>query len=238
MQYQIDKGTFEKLSEDMQKEYILEGETATLKIEGENAPTMEALNKANEKHRIAEEHRKKAEKARDDAEAASEKLREDLDKASGKDEIARIKQEHAEALENIRKEREAEKAEAVEKNNAAMIRDTATKIANEHFTIPGLMADQIAKRLSVEVVNGESVVRPLGADGKASMMSVNELKQEFLENPEFASIIKANAGSGGGANPSGGGGAVQKNLSDMTATEEAQFARKNPEAYQQMVGQN
>jgi uncharacterized membrane protein YqiK len=238
MLYQITKEAFDKLSEDLQKEYTVSGESVTLKIEGEGAPTAEALTKAQDKLRIEKEHRTKAEKSRDEAEARGEKLREDLDKASGKDEIQRLKTEHQAELEKIRGEREAEKTAAKEAANSAMKKEAAETFANEHFTIPNLMVDQFAKRLSVEEVNGESVVRVLDADGKASALSLNELKQEFLENKEFSPIIKTKAGSGGGANPSGGGGAAQKQLSEMTATEESQFANANPEAYAEMIGQN
>jgi hypothetical protein len=236
MLYQITKEAFEALSDETKKEYTLDGDSAVLKIEGEGAPTAEALAKAEGKLRIEREHRKNAETARDTAESRSEKLREDLDKASGKEEIARIKEEHQTELEKIRADREAEKAEAKEKANAALRKETAESFANDNFTIPNLMVGPFADRLSVEEVDGQPVVRVLDKDGKASALSLNELKQEFLENKDFSSIIKTKAGSGGGANPSGGGGAAQKQLSEMTATEEAQFARENPEAYKEMVG--
>ena len=239
MQYQINKEAFDALSDDLKKEYTLDGDTATLKIEGENAPSAEALAKANEKHRIAEEHRKKAEKARDEAEAASEKFREDLEKASGKEEIAKLKEEHAAAMEKIRAEREAEKAEAKAKGDAAMIKEMSTAFANEHFIdgVTDMLAEQIGKRLNVETVNGESVIRPLDADGKPSIISIDDLKQEFLANEKYKAIIKGKAGSGGGANPSGGGGATgYTKLSDFkNGVEEARFANENPEAYQKMV---
>jgi hypothetical protein len=236
MLYQITKEVFDGLSDDLKKEYTLDGEAATLKIEGENAPSMAAIIKAEEKRVIEADHRKKAEKARDAAEAMADKLREDLDKASGKDEIARVKAEHQEALEKIRADREAEKTAAKEASNAALKMETARAFAEENFTIPTLMVEQFAKRLSVEEIDGQSVIRCLDADGKASALSLSEVQQEFLANKEFASIIKTKTGSGGGANPSGGGGAAGKSLSDMTATEEAKFANENPEAYAEMVG--
>lgn len=236
MQYQISKDALAALPEEIQKEYTLNGDTAILKIEGEGAPSIEALTKAQEKLRIEREHRQKAEKARDEAENRAEKFREDLDKASGKDEIAKIKADHQAELEKIRADREAEKNQLREQKASALKRETAEKFAQEHFTIPGLMVDQFAKRLSVEDINGESVVRVLDKDGRASALSLSELKQEFLDNKEFSPIIKTNAGSGGGANPSGGGGAAQKSLADMTATEEAQFANANPEAYAKLIG--
>lgn len=236
MQYQISKEAFEKLPEDLQKEYTLSGDKATLKLEGEGAPTHEAVQSAEDKRRLEEKHRKAAEKARDEAEAAAEKLREDLGKASGKEEIDRIKSEHQAELERIRGEREAEQKAAKEARHGSLKKETAEKFANENFTIPDLMVDQFSKRLSVEEVNGEPVVRVLDIEGKATALSLTELQQEFLDNEAYSTIIKANAGGGGGATPGGGGGATHgKKLSEMTATEEAIFGKENPEAYEKML---
>jgi F0F1-type ATP synthase membrane subunit b/b' len=239
MLYQIKKEAFDALSEDLKKEYTLDGENATLKIEGEGAPTLAAITKAEEKHRIAEEHRKAAEKARDAAEAASEKLREDLGNASGKKEIEELNKKHTEELEKIREARETEKAAAKEMANANLKKETAEEFRNNNFVsgkLSSLVGKEFTDRLSVEEVNGESVIRVLDPDGKPSALSLNELKQEFLANKEFATIIKVDTGSGGGANPSGGGGAAKKQLSEMNATEESIFANEHPEEYAQMTG--
>ena len=230
MQYSISKDAHEKLPDFLKDEYVLSGETATLKIEGEGAPTLEAITKAEEKRRISEEHRKNAEKARDAAELSAEKLRNDLDRASGKDEIARIKAEHASEMEAIRADRAKEQAAAVETRNAAMIKDAAWDFA-QNFTIPSLMEGPFSKRLTVEEVDGQPVIRIRDVDGKPSIKSISELKQEFLDNPEFAGIVKANPGSGGGATPGDGGGATVKKLSEMTTAEEMAFERDNPEGY-------
>ena len=83
----------------------------------------------------------------------------------------------------------------------------------------------------VEEVNGVPVVRVQNADGTPSTAALANLQKEFLDNKEFSSIIKAKAGSGGGAIPGQGGGATTKTLKEMTASEEATFERENPEAY-------
>lgn len=232
MKYSLTKEEFDALSEDLQKEYTLDGENATLKIEGEGAPTAEEVTRLKEKQLIADKHRKEAEKARDDAEKREEKLKKDLEGASGKEEIAKIREEHQKELDKIRADREAEQVAAKESRNVSLKKETSEAFANEHFTIPGLMVDQFAKRLSIEEIDGSPVVRVLDAEGKASALSLDELKKEFLDNKDYSSIIKANAGSGGGANNSGGGGgAPQKKIAEMTATEEAAFERDDPDGY-------
>lgn len=232
MKYKITKIEFDALDETAKKEYTLDGETAVLKIEGEGAPTHEATTRAEDKLRIEKEHRKNAETARDTAETRAEKLKKDLEGASGKDEIARIKAEHQTELDKIRDDRATEQAAAKDVRNAGLKKETSEAFANDHFTIPSLMVDQFAKRLSVEEVDGNPVVRVLDAEGKASALSVAELKKEFLDNKDYSTIIKANPGRGGGATPGGGGGgAPDKKIAEMTATEEAAFEKAEPEAY-------
>jgi hypothetical protein len=232
MKFNLNKTEFEALPEDLKKEYSLEGEAATLKIEGEGAPSLEAITRLEDKLRIEKEHRTKAEKSRDAAESSAEKLREDLGKASGKEEITRLNEAHQKELEKIRSEREAEKTATKEAGKAQMIKETAEKFASENFTIPKLMVGPFSQRLSIEEIDGQSVVRVKDAEGKASALSLDELKREFLDNKEFSGIIRSNAGSGGGATPGAGGGAPGKKISEMTAIEEAKFERENPEAYQ------
>jgi len=191
MKYKITKTEFEALDETAKKEYTLDGETAVLKIEGEGAPSAEAITRAEDKLRIEKEHRQKAEKARDDAEKREEKLKKDLEGASGKEEIAKIREEHQKELDKIRDDRAKEQQEAKDARNVGLKKETAEAFANDHFTIPGLMVDQFAKRLSVEEVDGTPVVRVLDAEGKASALSLDELKKEFLDNKEYSTIIKA-----------------------------------------------
>ena len=231
MKYKLTKAEFEALTEDQQKEYTLTGEDAVLKIEGDGAPTLEAVTRAEDKLRIEKDHRKNAETARDAAEAASEKLRTDLEKADGKGDREKLIATHKAEIEEIRAERVAEQTAAKAKDSAAMIKEVSEKFANDHFTTPSLLASPFGDRLSVEEIEGTQVIRVKGADGKASALSLDELKKEFLDNKEFSAIIKANPGSGGGALPGGGGGASLKKLSEMTATEEAEFERTDPAGY-------
>lgn len=233
MKYKLNKAEFEALTEEQQKEYTLDGDVATLNIEGEGAPTAEALAKADKKREIEAEHRKKAETRAKEAEDRAEKLQSDLEAAGGDSKkLEKLKADHAAEIQRLRDEREAETKKAREDRDNALINETATKFANDRFTIPGLIADQFAKRLSVEEVNGEPVVRVISEDGKPSTASLADLEKEFLDNKDFSPIIRAKTGSGGGAAPGKGGGApLQKKLSEMTATEEAAFERDHPTEY-------
>lgn len=233
MKYKLTKPEFEALGEDAKKEYTLGGESAVLKIEGEGAPTAEAVTRAEDKLRIEKEHRKNAETARDAAETREGKLKADLGNAGGKEKIAEINAAHQKELDKIRDDRAEEQKVAKNVRDAGLKKETSEAFANDHFTVPTLMVDQFSKRLSVEEIDGNPVVRVLGTDGKASALSLDELKKEFLDNKDYSTIIKADAGNGGGAtNTGGGGGASHKKIGEMTPKEEADFERGNPEGYQ------
>lgn len=236
MKYTLTKAEFGTLSDDLKKEYSLDGETATLKIEGDDAPTAEKLATAERKREIEAEHRKNAEAKLKEADDRAAKLQKDLENAGGnKEEIQKIKDAHAAEIQKLREEREKESAEVKAARDAALIKEEAAKFASNHFVEApygsGFVAAEMAKRLVVEEVGGVPVVRVQNADGTPSTASLADLQKEFLDKKEFSPIIKANVGSGGGAIPGVGGGATQKKLSEMTATEEAAFERENPEAY-------
>lgn len=109
----------------------------------------------------------------------------------------------------------------------------ATELAGENAEI---ILPHIQRRLQADIVEGKPVTKVLDLEGSPSALSVEELQKEFLSNQKFSSIIVASKASGGGANGGrkGGGGATKK-LSEMSATEEAQFANQNPEQYKQML---
>jgi len=239
MKYKITKEEFEALEENLQSEYTLEGESATIKLE--EAPDFEGVQK---KLEIEKEHRKNAEKAQKEAETMSTKLQKDLENAGGnKSEIERIQKEHTAELEKMRLERETEKKINTEKANKFLIDAEATKFANANFVESPFgneyIKEKYASRLSVETVDGQQVIRVKDIDGKPSIHSVSDLQKEYLDNKAFSPIIKANVGGGSGASPNQqGSGAARKKLSEMSATEEAAFEKENPQEYAASIGNN
>lgn len=199
----------------------------------------------------AKEHEKEAriaaEKERDEARA---KLQEQEDARRAAEEEAARKAGDVTALEKSWKEkRDADVAAAERRAGRAegalkrqLVDNVAHRLAGEISTAPSLLVEVIKKRLAVEIPadeGAEPLTRVLDVSGRPSAMSLSDLKQEIIDNPEYAAIIKASSASGGGATPQrqGGGAPTKKKLSEMTATEEAQFANEHPDEYKKLIGQ-
>ncbi len=232
MKYILTKEEFEKLPEALQGEYTLEGENATLTLEGHEETFVEKG-----KWQEAEKHRKNAESKALEVEKREAKLLKDIEAARGNEKkIAELRESHEAEVARIKEENEAQLKEIKAGQHKAMIDAEATKFANEHFTVPSLVKDAVAKRLTVEEVDGQPVIRALEADGKASAKSLSDIQKEFLENKEFSSIIKASKGKGGGATPpeggKGGGAAKQvtrAEFDEMSQADRLTFSKEGGE---------
>ncbi len=232
MKYIITKEEFEKLSENTKKEYTLDGDNATLTLEGHEETFVEKS-----KWNTAEEHRKNAEKKVLDVEKREAQLLKDIEGAKGNEKkIQELRESHEAEVAKIKEENEKQLQEVRASQHAALIDAEATKFANENFTVPSLVKRAIADRLTVEEVEGQPVLRALEADGKASSKAVSDMQKEFLENKEFSSIIKASKGNGGGAsgNPDGKGGGAAKQVTrtefdGMSHEDRTEFSKEGGE---------
>ena len=234
----IDEKTFNALSDELKKEYTKQ-EDGSYSLETEGDEDTGALKRA--KDREKEERRK--------AEQTARELKEKLDELTNELEELKAapakKKGDVDAVEATWKaklaKREKELNDQIESANNALrthvLESTSTKIASE---IAGENAEvimpHIQKRLKVEIVDGKIVTKVLGQDGADTELSPADLQKEFLSNNKFSAIVVASKASGGGAGGGrkGGSGAPKK-LSEMTATEEAQFANSNPQEYKAML---
>lgn len=190
MKYQIDKAEFEKLGDDLKKEYTEKGGVYVLTLEGhENVFVLK------KKWEISEQHKHDAEEKLQKAETREAELLEKIEKADGKKEIEAIRQQHQQEVEKIRNDFAEEQKKIKAREHQAMIESEASKFAGEKFTIPSLVSKAYAERLTVEEVDGQPVIRVREADGKPSIKSVGDLQKEFLDNKEYSPIIKASKGS-------------------------------------------
>ena len=217
MKFKITKEEFGKLPEPMQKEYTEKDGVYTLNLEGHEEELV-PVGKKNE----AEKHRAEAQRKLEEVEKREQKLLADLEKAKGgsKEEIEKIRSEAQAEIEKIKKESEEKDKAAFEDRKKALVDNHVAEFTNEKFTSPKLAALAYRGRLTAEEVNGELALRVLDENGKPSIKSVSDLQKEFLDNKEFAPIIKGSRGGGGGATPQdkGGGGATPGKLDLSSAS--------------------
>ena len=72
--------------------------------------------------------------------------------------------------------------------------DAAKKIASK-FTVPTLVEPLIAARLDVDPRDGKTI-RVKDKEGKPSVATLEDLTKEFVDNPEYKSIVVASKSSG------------------------------------------
>lgn len=72
----------------------------------------------------------------------------------------------------------------------------ANKLAGEISASPTIMLPHIKTRLVCELDGDAPVLKVLGKDGKASALTLDDLKKEFLTDKEFSSIIIGSRASG------------------------------------------
>lgn len=147
-----------------------------------------------------------------------------------------LTRENEERIRKIKEDHEKEKGSLETTIKKVFVSDVANKLAGEIAKDEGaaeLLAQIMANRLQVEIVNGEPKTRVLQADGKPSGMSPDELKEEYFTNEKYAGIMRASGASGGGA--SGGSNnrdGVPKKLSEMGDKERTEWYNRDPAGFE------
>lgn len=231
MKIRITKDDYEKLSDELKSLYQEAGEGYQLELE--DLEDTGALKRA-------KDHEKEARKQ---AEQKARELQAQLDELAN---AQSRKKGDIDALENSYKEKMAKMQQELESRYNALqdalqrkaVDSEATRLATElagpHAS---LLLPHIKSRLKAEVEEGNVYTRVLGEDGKPTADTLDDLKNFFLANDVYSPVIIGSKATGGGAagTVKGAGGPKRKSLSEMTATEEALFARENPQEYEKML---
>lgn len=201
----IDEDTFKALAKDVQKEYTKDGEHYVLDYEDADASELKRA-----KDRATEDARE-AKKALKTLQAKFEELEEQAGDADKNKDVAKLTKAF-EAKLKVQTEALAELKDSYDKKlsvrdaatKAATINATAKEIATKISTVPVAMSKLIAERLDVEIGDdGTTKLVVVGADGKASNMTLEQLSKEFVANKELAGMIVGSKASGSGAPRSG-----------------------------------
>lgn len=213
MKFKINKAAWAKLSPELQAFYKADdaGEEYQLQVEGLDDTS--ALKTAKD-HEVGEHKKTKAalaalkaqvtevEAERDTFKALSEnstpKANLDALKKSWETEKTKLVAEHTEKLTKVR-------GALVEQ----LVDKTALSLASEVSTVPSLLVPVLRARLALnESDDGKFTTSVLDKEGKQSVLTIEDLRKEVLATPEYKSILKAGAGSGGSAPPKKSGGSA------------------------------
>ena len=241
LKHKITDAEFKKLDKLIQAEYKKGEEDGEYVLDVDGLEDTGALKRAKE-HEA--EKRKEAQKALKDLQAKLDETNTELEtvrseRAKGGDKVAetekawkdKLAKREAELQKEIDATQKALQTQMVDNVALAM----ATDLAGENAEI---LLPHITRRLTAEVKDGKASTKVLGPDGEVSAITPDELKKEILSSGKFAAVVVASKGSGaGGSGPrkGAGGSNTPKKLSEMSATEEASFARENPEKYREMA---
>lgn len=182
------------LSDVLKAEYKADG--AGFVLDTDDAT--ELLNARNQE----KEARRLAEKARDDAQAALDALKDKTSRENG--DVAALDASYKQKLADEKKRADAAEATLTSERQDRHASTVADGIA-KRFTVPGLVGPHISKRLAVEMHDGKAVVRVLDKEGKPSALSVADLEKEFVDNPDYKAIVIASKATGSAENRLGPG---------------------------------
>ncbi len=225
----------DNVPDDVKKEYVEKDGKFHLDLDGED----DNVKHLTTKKQIAEEHRTKAEKR-------AKELQDELDEMRR----GAIPKADVEGLENSWKGKLTESEQKAKDRETALtkrlhkvlVEDRAEALARELSTTPSLLAPVIMRRLAVDEVDGEPVVRVKSADGKMSALTLDDLKTEIKGNTEYAAIMIGSKGNGGGAGGGNGGksgsgaGGNGRELKDMTDAERTEWYKRDPDGFRAATG--
>lgn len=218
---------FEALSEGHKAAYVKDEASGKYKLDVDPAdvPDVEGLRRKNQE--LLDE---KKEEKRKREEAERERAKKDGD-------IESLEKSWQTRLETETGALRTEKDAAQRQLERLTVGRAATEIAAELAVVTNgvssakALLPHVERRLSMETTaEGEIKVRVLDASGKPSAMTIEQLKDEFKNDPVFAPLIQATKAGGGGGdgNKSKSGGALEKPFGDMTTDERTELQKKDP----------
>lgn len=205
----IDKAAFDKLSAEIKAEYVEKDGEYVLDVDGDDGgDDVGALRRAKDREVQA---RKVAEKR---AREAEDKLAElDTSDARKRGDIEALEKSWKDKHDTTVAEYDAKLKTKDAFISTSLIDNVAAQLAGEISTSPKLLLPHIKARLVADLDGDTPATKVLDANGKPSALSLDDLRKEFVDNKEFASIIRASKASGGSAPDKGQttrlGGATQ-----------------------------
>lgn len=229
----IDQAAYDALSEGHKAAYTKVEATGKYKldVDPEDIPDVEGLRRKNQE--LLDEKKTEKQK-REEAERERAKAAGDIT-ALEKSWETRLATETG----TLKTERDA----AQRQLERLTVGRAATEIAAELAVVTNgvssakALLPHVERRLSMEAAaDGEIKVRVLDATGKPSAMTLEQLKDEFKNDPVFAPLIQATKAGGGGGdgNKNNGGGNTDKPFGEMTVAERTALHQKDPAKFKKL----
>ena len=231
MKKKLTKAEYDKLSDDMKKEYIADGDAFKLDLTDDEdvGPLRRAL------------EREKAAKGTSEARVAEleAQLAElETNDAKKKGDIATLEKQWQKKLDDQKAASDVSNGKLSGFLRTQLVDSVAKDLATKISTAPALLIPHIKARLQADLEGDAPATKILDVAGKVSTMTLDDLQKEFVANKDFAAIIKASNASGGAGRPSnqnGGGAPTNQNngatdLSKMGAKEMAAYLTERKEA--------
>lgn len=209
----IDAAAYEKLDDATKALYVKAGDGYKVDLEGDDGPTQADIDALKQAKQHEKDARQAAEKELKALKAAGE---------GGSAEAETLKSEITALTERLNSRDGALKKSALE---------TAAQSVTSKSKFPNVLKPHVLGRLQADIdESGNAVVSILGADGKPSKMTFDELATEFQKNKEFEGLMLGATSSGGGGGNPPADGAV-KALKDMSESERVAMAKTDPDGF-------
>ena len=233
MQFKITKDEYEKLDDGTKADYVAKGDGYQLKVEG--MPDFDKLlsrisdldsqvSKVNQQNQTLLEEKRSVQADLDELKTGKARDNKDVDA---------IEQAWSEKYNNM----ESQSNEKIQSLTGMVEKLTTGNLAttiSAELAVKGSSAallPHIERRLKTQIDGGEAKTVVVNDDGSVSALTVDELKNEFKNNPVFAPLIAGSSADGGGhqhQNGDGGGSATKvmkrSDFESLPPAQQAAFA--------------
>lgn len=191
-------------------------------VNGLKTKVQELLDEKKEEQRKAREAAEKAAKASGDIEALENSWKTRLETETG-------------TLKTDITKRDAQLARLTVGRAATELAAELAVVTNGVSSAKALLP-HIERRLQMHMEGDEVTVRVTDVNGKLSAMTLDQLKDEFRNDPVFAPLIAASKAGGSGADggKNNGGGGATKKFKDLTEAERIELHRKDPAEFKRL----
>ena len=184
----ITKADYEKLADHFKSEYVEKNGEYHLDLDDEESG---ALMRAKDREKEA---RKEAEAKLAEAQAKLAELQDGDSRKRG--DIETLEKSWKSKLEDTTKQLTEKLSKKDSFIKASLVDSVAQQLASKISTSPALIMPHIKARLAADLEGDSPSTKVLDKDGKLSALSVDDLANEFVTNPDFGAIIIGSKASG------------------------------------------